>query len=331
MARSILRRALGKAARISGLRRPGPAILMYHRVTHERYDPWGLAVAPERFAQQLDWLARHRRVMPLETLVDLQVQGKLPRNACAITFDDGYECNALRAAPLLAQRGMCATFFLASRLLDPEREFWWDDLERIVTGAQGNRLSLDGETGNVVWTIGDGDPADAVRAPGAPPATSRQHAIDGIWKFLLPQSPAAIRAHIGSLREQAGVPEGARQSHRPMSREQAAALPRDTIAFGGHTLHHISMPDRPVDEQRHEIETGIAECAQLRGDDIRVFAYPYGHHDAQGVDLVRAAGVKGACSTIHGTVKRGGDAFVLPRVAIGNWTAEELRSNLAGA
>ena len=34
-------------------RRPRPVILMYHRVAFLQHDPWGLAVDPERFEEQM--------------------------------------------------------------------------------------------------------------------------------------------------------------------------------------------------------------------------------------------------------------------------------------
>lgn len=329
MVRSLIRRISERAFSIASRRTAGPVILMYHRIAEESYDPWGLAVSAANFGQQLDWLAVNRVVMPLHVLIELHATGKLPRNACAITFDDGYACNARLAAPMLAERSLCATFFLATRLLDPEREFWWDDLERIVTASHVKRLALDGERGREEWEIGPPNSGDAQRHRDAPPATARQEAIDAIWRFLLPQSPGAIRAQIDDLRRQAAVAQGARASHRPMSAEEAGALPLGTIDFGGHTLHHISLTDRPADEQLHEITTGLAECAALRGEDIATFAYPYGHYNTQSVDIVKGRGLMGACSTVYGPVRRGSDIFALPRIAAGHWNAAMLQAMLA--
>ena len=55
----LARAAKGAARRLAGIlpRRPRPAILMYHRIAHETFDPWGLAVQEAVFAEQLEWLA----------------------------------------------------------------------------------------------------------------------------------------------------------------------------------------------------------------------------------------------------------------------------------
>ena len=42
-------------------RRGGPAILMYHRIAKPDVDPWGLAVSPERFAEQVQALRTDRK------------------------------------------------------------------------------------------------------------------------------------------------------------------------------------------------------------------------------------------------------------------------------
>src|SRR5260370_34836696 len=44
------------------IRSTAPIILMYHRVADISIDPWGLAVHPRRFEEQIDSLTRTRRV-----------------------------------------------------------------------------------------------------------------------------------------------------------------------------------------------------------------------------------------------------------------------------
>ncbi len=304
-------------------------ILMYHRIAAEAYDPWGLAVPAERFAEQLDWLKQNRNVMPLAELAKLHMQGNLPSNACAITFDDGYACNADIAAPLLAKKGLSATFFLASRLLDPDREFWWDDLERIVLGSKANELSLGVADHTQTFLLGEPNAADQIRKFGQPPETQRQAALDTIWAELLPLASGEIASRIDALRAQAGLPKGARPSHRPMSREQAAALPAGTISIGGHTLHHLSLPDRPKSEREEEITVGLRECEAFSGQPVSCFAYPYGHHDGETGELVAAAGLACACTTTHGAITKRTDPLFLPRIQMLNWSRDELAHELA--
>jgi hypothetical protein len=76
------------------------AILLYHRIAEESFDPFNLAVSPLEFEQHLIKLSK-KTVLPLTEFALLHTQRKLPRDAIAITFDDGYAYNALVAAPIL--------------------------------------------------------------------------------------------------------------------------------------------------------------------------------------------------------------------------------------
>ncbi|MDP9227383.1 MAG: polysaccharide deacetylase, partial [Actinomycetota bacterium] len=66
------------------------SILCYHAVDESWQSP--LAVPPEAFVRHCEWLATHKRVVPLkEAASRVTVSGRLPRGQAAITFDDGFE------------------------------------------------------------------------------------------------------------------------------------------------------------------------------------------------------------------------------------------------
>ena len=111
--------------------KPGGVVLLYHRIVSLSSDPLSLAVSPDHFAQQLEYIYRTCHPMRLLDLVDAVRQRSLPRRAVAITFDDGYSDNFEHAYPLLRSAGIPATIFVSSEQVDTAYEFWWDDLERI--------------------------------------------------------------------------------------------------------------------------------------------------------------------------------------------------------
>lgn len=83
----------------------GSRILTYHSVGTRDHE---MNVTPEDFAAQMRWLAGHGTVAPLADAVSV------PGCGVAITFDDGYRDNVLHAAPVLAELGLPATFFLVA-------------------------------------------------------------------------------------------------------------------------------------------------------------------------------------------------------------------------
>jgi len=108
---------------------------MYHHIqtleqaqqTNSTY----LTVTPETFAGQMDYLAAHGyQVIGMQQLVDFLEQGiSLPAKAVLLTFDDGYEDFYTQAYPILRDRNLKATVFLATGLMDNPEYLRWDNIK----------------------------------------------------------------------------------------------------------------------------------------------------------------------------------------------------------
>jgi len=308
-------------------RRPEPAILMYHRIGVESFDPWGLAVAPERFAAQLEWLARHRSVLPLAEFAALHREDRLPRNAIALTFDDAYACNAETAVPMLERLGLPATIFVPAELIERGLEFWWDDLERMVLGHPGPVLESGGET----VVVGEPEPGDRHWLPDDGPRTPRQHTFHSLWSKLREQAPADLSAAMEQLRAQTAVSAKPRPSHRPMTADEVRSARSPIIEIGAHSLTHPSLPRLGPAEKQHEIVDSVARCEAISGAIPRTMAYPYGDFDAESEKLAEDAGFACACTTEHAFVRSHTRAFALPRLQVGDWDTSRLAQMLGGA
>ena len=323
LAVAAVRGARSAYRRLRPLIAPGPAILMYHRIADEEFDPWALAVSPANFEEQLDWIARNRTPLPLDEFAELHRQGKLPRNAIAVTFDDGYACSARAAAPLLARFGVPATIFISPDLIRRGEEFWWDQLERIVLSHKADSLRVDGSD----VTLGPRDESDVDWPAETPPRTPRQHAYKRIWSKLYGGAPPKIEGAISDLRKQAGISKKARDTHRPMTADEIRAMP-SLISFGSHALSHPSLPLLPPDEQAREIEGSVGDCEKITGHRPRTFAYPYGDHSPSLEPMVENAGFACACRADGWFVTRKSNRFALPRIFVGNSGASQLALRL---
>jgi peptidoglycan/xylan/chitin deacetylase (PgdA/CDA1 family) len=93
------------------------SVLVYHTISAPIEPLLADAdISPERFARQLQWLARWRRVVPLaETL-----RAPASRNLVAITFDDGYRDNLTVALPLLEKFQLPMTLFVTAGFIGRE-------------------------------------------------------------------------------------------------------------------------------------------------------------------------------------------------------------------
>ena len=134
------------------------AILLYHRVAELTTDPQLMSVSPQRFAMQLECLSRNYQVVSLKTMVeDLKDEGKVVDRVVALTFDDGYADNFFNAKSLLEAYNVSATVFVSTGHIGENREFWWDELERILlqpsTVPATLRLKVNGHF--CEWDLGD--------------------------------------------------------------------------------------------------------------------------------------------------------------------------------
>src|SRR5262245_1755138 len=125
---------IGQARRwLSGFRwGPRALILMYHRVTELPSDPHLVAVTPKHFCEQLEMIRKHYMPIRLQQLVEALQGGEAPKRAVVITFDDGYADNLHKAMPLLEHYDIPATVFVTAGVVGSQREFWWDELDRLL-------------------------------------------------------------------------------------------------------------------------------------------------------------------------------------------------------
>jgi peptidoglycan/xylan/chitin deacetylase (PgdA/CDA1 family) len=297
---------------------------MYHRIAHETFDPWGLAVAPDKFAEQLSWLTDHRTLVSLSEFAGLHGRGELPDDAVAVTFDDGYACTAKVAAPLLDRHGVPATIFIPAAVIGRNSLFWWDELRQIVMTNPAGSIRARGRT----FPLGERQHADAVWPRGNRKRTPRQRGFYALWAQLQPLAVDEIEQTLAELRSQ-HVPASDNEAHRLMSRDELRSIRSDKIQFGSHALTHTSLPSLATADKAREVRESVAACEELIGLRPITFAYPFGDFDAECEALVAEAGFACACTVEPRAVTADDDLFALPRIKVGNWTWRQLRQVLA--
>lgn len=307
--------------------RQGPAILMYHRVAAPRFDPWDLAVSPDRFEAQLAWLAASRTVLPMDAFVAGLKAGTLPADAAAITFDDGYRDNLLVAAPLLARHGLPATLFVPTGFVGTAAPFWWDELADLILGAPvGVVPALGGQPAIPLGRPEAGDETAwrASREAG----TRRQRAFLDVWARLRAMTPDERTEAMASVR--AALPRApADASAHPMTAEELAALVDEGwFTIGAHSVSHPAMSRLGDAEVRAELLESIRRCESLTGRPVSGFAFPYGDLSPAALAIVAQSGLTWACSTVP-AVARARDVFALPRLQVVDQPPEDLARRLA--
>lgn len=315
--------------RMRGRPKLAPAILMYHRVARLDHDPWGLAVSPERFATQMDYLARHRTPLALDVFVAALDRNALPADAVAITFDDGYVDNSRNALPALEASAVPATLFVVTGHIGGARSFWWDELTHLVLGHDGaieTNIRIGDTQIALSWT------ADRTEAPDwrawNPPADGRETAYAQVWRALQRLPGDERRARMDELAALLGPVTG--EDDRAMTAEELAAFAAsEIIDIGAHSVTHAALTALSEGELDREIAGSRAACEAILGRPVAGFAYPYGDMSRSVRAAVVRRGFAWACSTEEAAIHSSKvDRFALPRLGVGDWDVDRLAEAL---
>jgi len=292
---ALIRRAFDVACGAPGFRRL--LIFTFHRVLPAP-DPL-LAGEPyaETFAERLDWIRDLLNVLPLPEAAKRLREGSLPPRAACITFDDGYRNNHDVAAPLLAERGLPASFFVATGAI--ERGAMWNDLVIEAMRACGDRLDLS------EFELASVDVADE---------TDRAKKLDPTIETIKYQ-PMERRAAIADRLYTRYC--GSAPPALMMSREMVGALARAGHDVGSHTVTHPILLKLDAAAAREEIERSRDWVGEATGRVPVSFAYPNGRPGVdfgpEHEDMVRSAGFTCAVATTWGCATGRSRPFALER------------------
>jgi len=318
-------------------------VLVYHRVASLERDPQLLAVTPEHFDAHMRILADGYQVIALADLVAASKEHRLPRRSVCVTFDDGYADNLLEAALLLAKHAVPATVFVSSGYVQSGREFWWDEVERIVLGPGTLPETMVLETPEAKFSY---------RRETQHERTAKDEALDRSWNLLLPDAerrhtlyrrlcdfyrtlePADRLSALAQLREATHADDEVRTTHRPLTAENVARLDSSPfVEVGAHTVNHAVLSAKNTAQQRAEIGCDKEALQEICGHPIALFSYPYGSlsdYTDETVSIVRESGFSGACSNHLGVVKPWTDIYRLPRVTVRDLEASAFAELLEG-
>jgi peptidoglycan/xylan/chitin deacetylase (PgdA/CDA1 family) len=101
-----------------------------------------------------------------------------------------------------------------------------------------------------------------------------------------------------------------------MSPEQIATLPSSLVTLGSHTSTHPRLSRIDTRDAQEEIEGSRVKLQALTTLDVRLFAFPYGDHDASTAELCRAAGYDYVFSIAPDPVDTTSSDFVRGRVKV---------------
>jgi peptidoglycan/xylan/chitin deacetylase (PgdA/CDA1 family) len=277
---------------------PAFPILTYHRVNDDD-DPFFPAVPTAVFERHMAHIARHYCVLTVEGLVERMRRGTVPRDAVAITFDDGYRDNLTHAAPILARHGLPATVFLATSLIGTGEVSWFDRLALAFKRTAARALTAP-------W----GEPLDLASTP------ARLAALDRALAVLKAMPDARHADALEQLLDGLGGVDARGVKNLMLSWDDVHALAGMGFAIGAHTVNHPILSRVSPERAQAEIVGSRTIIEAACGLTPRAFAYPNGRaedYTAAIVQMVRAAGFTCAVTTRFGVNTPGTSPWELRR------------------
>ena len=322
---------------------PGGLILLYHRVTGARPDPWECCVTPQHFAEHLEVLRKHFRPVPLEQMINV-VTSEQPsffsRRPIAVTFDDGYADNLHAARPLLECYEVPATVFVTSGNIERTQEFWSDEMERLLLqpGTLPSHLQLRINGEDRQWNLGEATSYSASsfhqhqqwNATGEADPTPRHQLYRDLYPLLQPMAEGPREQLFDELRRWSGHQPVRRETHRLMTLAELHSLAAsELIEIGGHAVTHPMLSTLATEAQRDEIRQGKLWLEETLQRPLKSFAYPYGDYTLETATITREVGFERAVITRRGIVNPQSDVFQLPRVQVKDWSGKEFSAWLS--
>ena len=269
-------------------------ILMYHGVAQQ---------GAQALGQQLRYLARHFKVVSLDSMLDGIMNGSLPlAHEIVLTFDDGLRNNLTVVYPILRELQLPATMFVCPALVESGEWLWNHEMRCRLQTLRARELA---------------ELRTKLLAPGNTVA-----AIIEWMKTLQLQQRRTAEAIIRQATTGFQPAEAQREAFDIMDWNDLRSLDHDLITVGSHTLSHPILTKL----SGQEIEAEIVEsrrCLEQRLErKVEFFCYPNGAYDRRAYQLVQKT-YRAAVTTEAGVIEHGKahDLHRLPRIPSGESAA----------
>lgn len=289
-------------------------VLLYHRFAAGEPDPLGLCVSPANFETQLRVLRDEFEVVPLAEIAAGLRAGEPGAGRVAITIDDGYIDNLSTGIPLIADAGLPATLFASTGHIESGRRFFWDELQRLITGP-GRRppeLQIDGHS----WSTATAEQRETARAE--------------LHRLTQPGSPWQIESTLQALHAWANAGEQPAATRPVTTAELAEIAATPGIEVGAHTRDHVNLAHQTEAEVRNQVVRSRDDVAAWTGQRPVAFSYPFGipRHDVHEAAraIVADAGFLYAVVNQPVAVEAGADPYAIPRLFAPDAGADEFRA-----
>lgn len=302
-------------------------VLMYHRVLptseiKKNFSHSGIVVSESTFEKHLKFLKRHFSVLTLDQFIE-QMNHRLSfeKNACLITFDDGWKDNSTYAYPLLRKYNLPAVIFLPTNFIGTGKQFWQERLARILLNMHHSMKKVPANLPRYMKVLEKYDLQSFLHVPDS----RLRGSINGIIEHVKKRSEDVERliSDIHAvIKEDA---EGTDESEVSfLDWTEVKRLAGDGIAIGSHGVTHRILTRISVDEAMHEVGGSKKVIEEKLRQQISAFCYPNGNYNGRIIDVVKTNNYDIAFCTESGLVSHSDDPYRIKRQSIFNDVAKNI-------
>jgi peptidoglycan/xylan/chitin deacetylase (PgdA/CDA1 family) len=284
---------------------------MYHYVRdlpRTRY-PRIRGLLTEHFEGQLDYISKHYAVCGIREVVSaINGEDKLARNACVLTFDDGFIDHYLTVFPRLEERGMVGSFYPPAMAVEEHKVLDTHKIHFILASVGNHRKLIEEILGLVKEHRAEYDIPEDQELYRMYATTKRYDEADVAFvkEVLQKGLPAMVRSELIDRLFTRYV-----TSHEEMFAKelyvdisQLRCMVRHGMEIGGHGYRHVSLEALSRSEQEEEIRRTVEFLGRVYGFEPFEWAmcYPYGSYNRTVTELLAKAGCALGLTTRVGLV-----------------------------
>jgi len=334
--KKILYPALSQAGVFRRTARSGLAVVTYHGLLPEGYEPVdpgfdGNLVTAEMLCRQLRLLKAHYNLIaPEDVLAWREGRSMLPPRAVLLTCDDGLLNCLTDMLPVLQQEGLRCLFFVTGASATQTRTMlWYEELFLLFFrtpaghfGISCSGVEIQGECRSrperhALWwsAVQRLSQIDRQTRESFLSAARRHLGIDVRPDFEARNSPACRRFGL-------------------LTADELRKLGEAGMTIGAHTLSHPLLSQVPIEIAKAEISEGKSALESVLQMPIWALAYPFGDPhsvNSEVLAMAEAAGFQAAFLNYGGGLGSDLPPFALPRIHVtADMSPAELEAHVSG-
>jgi peptidoglycan/xylan/chitin deacetylase (PgdA/CDA1 family) len=290
-------------------RNSGPRflILCYHRIGLGGI-PFYSQLQTSQFEQQMRYLRRSCRIIPLDQLVSELNQGIGSGPSVAVTFDDGYFGTYTEAFPVLRKYEVPATVYLAAECIESGEVAWYDRvfLTMQVMAKKYYEIKV-----------------PRYRRFELNSPESRLTAATDLIRYLRTLPNERRIEECAALEKQVSLPPS-QLKNRMMNWDQVREMQRAGISFEAHTMTHPVLSRLDSQSLHYELSESKRIIERRTQTQVSHFAYPFGRTEECGEstgEVLSKLSFRSAVTTMWGVNTAEVHPYRLRRVQIGENTS----------